>query len=218
MSTTILIGDRTGFPKTATRIVETVGHARFKRTAEQASSLEETASSLEELTSTVTQNAEHTSVIKVTNGSELVSEAGRTMNEIVNSVKKVNDIIAEIAAASGEQSSGIEQVNQAVVQMDGVTQQNAAMVEEASATASAMEEQARVLTDAVSVFKIAGAAHKSQPVRIRQARVDTESSPREVQPASAFERPTPRSGSKREEPMKSRKLKVVDANAHWTEF
>jgi len=158
------------------------------------------------------------SVTKVTNGSELVGEAGKTMNEIVNSVKKVNDLIAEIAAASTEQSSGIEQVNQAIVQMDSVTQQNAAMVEEASAAAGALEEQARVLTDAVNVFKIAAAAHENQPVRLRQTRVDSESSAQELQPALASEQPARRSGLKREELMKPRKLKVVDANARWTEF
>jgi methyl-accepting chemotaxis protein len=94
------------------------------------------------------------SASKVHNGSELVNEAGKTMGEIVNSIKKVSDISAEIAAASNEQSAGIEQVNQAIVQMDGVTQQNAAMVEEASAAAAALEEQARKLNEAVNIFTL----------------------------------------------------------------
>jgi len=95
------------------------------------------------------------SVSKVDNGSKLVHEAGQTMREIVDSIKKVSNISAEIAAASNEQSAGIEQVNQAIVQMDGVTQQNAAMVEEASAAAAALEEQARKLNEAVNIFTLA---------------------------------------------------------------
>ena len=73
------------------------------------------------------------------------------------SVKRVTDIMAEITAASLEQSSGIEQVNQAITQMDQVTQQNAALVEESAAAAESMEEQAKQLAQAVSVFKVNGA-------------------------------------------------------------
>jgi methyl-accepting chemotaxis protein len=98
------------------------------------------------------------SVGKVESGSKLVDEAGRTMDEIVASVKRVTDIMAEIAAASIEQSSGIEQVNQAITQMDEATQQNAALVEEAAAAAESLEEQAQVLSQAVSVFKVTGSA------------------------------------------------------------
>ncbi len=94
------------------------------------------------------------SVDKVDAGSKQVDQAGETMNEIVLAVKRVTDIMAEIAAASSEQSSGIEQVNQALVQMDDVTQQNAALVEEAAAAAEAMQEQAKDLYEAVSVFKL----------------------------------------------------------------
>lgn len=94
------------------------------------------------------------SVEKVAGGTRLVEEAGRTMEEIVTSVKRVTDIMGEISAASLEQSSGIEQVNQAVAQMDEVTQQNAALVEEAAAAAESMEEQAQNLAAAVAVFKL----------------------------------------------------------------
>ncbi|NYF35237.1 methyl-accepting chemotaxis protein [Stenotrophomonas sp. JAI102] len=94
------------------------------------------------------------SVGKVNDGSALVQKAGATMGEIVASVQRVTDIMAEISAASQEQSAGIEQVNQTVVQMDETTQQNAALVEEATAAARAMEEQAGQLTDAVSIFKL----------------------------------------------------------------
>jgi len=94
------------------------------------------------------------SVNTVEAGSKLVNEAGSTMDEIVSSVKRVTDIMAEITAASQEQSGGIEQVNQAVTQMDEVTQQNAALVEQAAAAAESMQEQAGALVEAVSVFKV----------------------------------------------------------------
>ncbi len=94
------------------------------------------------------------SVTRVENGTALVGQAGRTMDEIVEAVKRVTDIMGEISAASEEQSSGIEQVNQAVSQMDEVTQQNAALVEEAAAAAESLEEQAQRLKEAVSVFRV----------------------------------------------------------------
>ncbi|MCD7097095.1 methyl-accepting chemotaxis protein [Stenotrophomonas sp. MMGLT7] len=94
------------------------------------------------------------SVGKVADGSALVHEAGKTMGEIVTSVQRVTDIMAEISAASQEQSAGIEQVNQTVTQMDETTQQNAALVEEATAAARAMEEQAGHLASAVSIFRL----------------------------------------------------------------
>ncbi|MDQ6648072.1 MAG: methyl-accepting chemotaxis protein [Pseudomonadota bacterium] len=95
---------------------------------------------------------------KVRSGSELVNQSGKALAEIVDSVKKVTDIVAEIAAASQEQSAGIDQVNNAVMQMDEMTQQNAALVEEASAAARAMEEQAGELTRQVGFFKLSDAA------------------------------------------------------------
>ena len=94
------------------------------------------------------------SVSKVEEGSSQVAEAGKTMDEIVDSVKRVTDIMAEITAASQEQTSGIEQVNQAITQMDQVTQQNAALVEEAAAAAASLQEQARGLSEVVSVFRL----------------------------------------------------------------
>ena len=95
------------------------------------------------------------SVHKVEGGTKLVAEAGKTMDEIVTAVKRVTDIMGEMTAAAQEQSSGIEQVNQAVMQMDHVTQQNAALVEEAAAAADSMQQQAKALARAVSVFKVA---------------------------------------------------------------
>ena len=96
------------------------------------------------------------SVGKVGDGSALVRQAGNTMGEIVSSVQRVTDIMADISAASQEQSAGIEQVNTTVTQMDETTQQNAALVEEATAAARSMEEQAHQLTAAVAVFRLAG--------------------------------------------------------------
>jgi methyl-accepting chemotaxis protein len=96
------------------------------------------------------------SVGKVDAGSKQVDQAGATMTEIVQAVKRVTDIMAEIAAASNEQNAGIEQVNQAVTQIDEVTQQNAALVEEAAAAAESLQEQAEVLMHAVSAFKLEG--------------------------------------------------------------
>lgn len=98
------------------------------------------------------------SVEKVEDGSRLVNEAGKTMGEIVNSVRRVTDIMSEIAAASIEQSSGIEQVNQAINQMDEVTQQNAALVEEAAAAAESLEEQASMLAETIAHFQLQGQA------------------------------------------------------------
>jgi len=94
------------------------------------------------------------SVEKVGNGSKLVASAGQTMDEIVNSVRRVTDIMAEISAASQEQSGGLDQVNTAVAQMDKITQQNAALVEEAAAAAKSMESQAETLTQLVATFSL----------------------------------------------------------------
>ncbi len=104
------------------------------------------------------------SVDKVENGSRLVAEAGSTMDEVVSSVRRVTDIMAEITAASHEQSTGIEQVNQAITQMDQVTQQNAALVEEAAAAADSLQEQAAALSEIVGVFRVSGT---SAPVAAR---------------------------------------------------
>jgi methyl-accepting chemotaxis protein len=97
------------------------------------------------------------SVEKVEMGTKLVDQAGITMNAVVDSIKRVTDIMAEIAAASQEQGTGIEQVNQAIGQMDQVTQQNAALVEEAAAAAASLQDQAATLSQVVSVFKISPA-------------------------------------------------------------
>ena len=102
---------------------------------------------------------------KVTNGYKLVEQAGGTMDEVVNAVKRVTDIMGEISAASTEQSQGIEQVNRAITQMDETTQQNAALVEEAAAAAESLQDQAASLSQAVAVFKTGSGNLIATPVR-----------------------------------------------------
>lgn len=94
------------------------------------------------------------SVDKIRDGSALAGQAGKTMAEVTQAVARVTDIMAEIAAASSEQSRGIEQVNLAITQMDNVTQQNAALVEEAAAASRSMEDQGQHLNEAVAFFQI----------------------------------------------------------------
>ncbi len=111
------------------------------------------------------------SVSKVDAGTRLVDQAGATMEEIVQSVRRVAGIMGEISVASAEQSSGIEQIHQAISQMDQVTQQNAALVEEAASAATSLQESAAGLADRVSVFKIEPAVVSApvKPVTARRA-------------------------------------------------
>ncbi|MFY2853471.1 methyl-accepting chemotaxis protein [Achromobacter xylosoxidans] len=104
------------------------------------------------------------SVSKVAEGAGQAENAGTTMQEVVASVKRVTDIMGEIAAASQEQATGIEQVNRAVSQMDEVTQQNAALVEEAAAAAGSMQDQAHALVRAVGVFRLSEDAARREAV------------------------------------------------------
>ena len=126
------------------------------------------------------------SVTRVADGSALVNQAGATMHEIVGSVQRVADIVAEISAASQEQSSGIEQVSQTVTQMDQTTQQNAALVEEATAAARSMEEQAGQLAQAVAAFRI-NAPVASSPLP-PGPRADAKPRPAAAQPAGRGDR------------------------------
>ena len=105
------------------------------------------------------------SVDKVAMGSQLVNQAGSTMDENVASVKRVTDIMADIASATQEQDTGIEQVNRAIIEMDTVIQQNAALVEQAAAAAESLQDQAGSLAQLVSVFKLDG-DRQPQPQRL----------------------------------------------------
>jgi methyl-accepting chemotaxis protein len=102
------------------------------------------------------------SVGKVGDGTKLVDQAGMTMSDVVDSIRKVSDIVAEIASASGEQSAGIEQVNRAIADMDASTQHNAALVEESAAAATALRDQADRLTGVVALFHL-GAGRITAP-------------------------------------------------------
>ncbi len=128
------------------------------------------------------------SVQKVGDGSDLVNQSGQTLEEIVNSVKRVTDIIAEISAASQEQASGIDQVNKAVIQMDQGTQQNAALVEEATSASQSMRQQAAGLLDQVAFFKVS-------ETEVHQSRRDTTTSlPKKAGPSRNALKPTRMTG------------------------
>ena len=136
------------------------------------------------------------SVDKVADGSALVNKAGQTMGEIVASVQRVTDIMAEISAASQEQSAGIEQVNQTITQMDETTQQNAALVEEASAAARSMEEQAAELAQTVAVFQL---AHATKPASASHKPASVTEFKALAKPAATF-KPAARASARRAEP------------------
>ena len=108
---------------------------------------------------------------QVKEGVDLVNRAGTALNEIVESIKKVADIVSDIANASAEQATGIEQVNKALTQMDEVTQQNSALVEENAATAKTLEHQAKAMDERVAFFQLDDAAdghHAARPAEPRE--------------------------------------------------
>ena len=108
------------------------------------------------------------SVEKVESGTQLVGNAGATMTEIVASVQRVTDIIGEIRAATSEQSQGIAQINTTVNQLDQMTQQNSALVEESTAAAESLREQAVKLTEVVALFRVNGADHMTPPAAVHR--------------------------------------------------
>jgi len=140
------------------------------------------------------------SVEKVAAGSKLVGQAGVTMDEVVASVKRVTDIMSEIANASQEQSAGIEQVNLSIIEMDGMTQQNAALVEQAAAAAQSLQDQAGELQRVVSVFRLvegeeayqAPAAPKAPAAPVATRAVAVRPAPvASTAPRAALKRPAP---------------------------
>jgi len=147
---------------------------------------------------------------KVDDGSRLVNDSGETLEEIVTAVKKVSDIIAEIAAASQEQSAGIEQVNRAITQLDEVTQQNAALVEEAAAASEALDEQAKGLTDQVSFFDVGEEASSPQQAAPRAAA--PQRAPRAPAPQRAPRAPAP------QKPARSFVATETEESDDWEEF
>jgi methyl-accepting chemotaxis protein len=149
------------------------------------------------------------SVEQVEIGSKLVGQAGVTMEDVVESVKRVTDIMGEITAASQEQSAGIAQVNQAIIEMDSVTQQNAALVEEAASAAQSLQDQAADVASVVSVFKLDPSYHvtKATSVQTVQVAAVTKLKPRAKQ--ATIPQAPPRSAPK---------LAVVGGDDEWEEF
>lgn len=142
------------------------------------------------------------SVSKVDEGTELVNASGETLNEIVNGIKKVSNIVAEIAAASAEQASGIDQVNKAVTQLDDMTQQNAALVEEAAAASEAMQGQAEGLSELMTFFST-GKENSAGEIQVRS----------NVEVTKQRSRPATTSVSGRQQ-----KPKAIPEDEEWEEF
>ncbi|GGB92506.1 methyl-accepting chemotaxis protein [Pseudoduganella buxea] len=130
------------------------------------------------------------SVERVDAGARLVDQAGATMAEIVDSVRRVTDIMGEISTASIEQTAGIEQVNSAIAEMDQVVQQNAALVEQAAAAASSLQDEAGTLAGVVAVFKLAEQA-PAPMLRLRDARPKTRTAPRKTRTSAVATPPVP---------------------------
>ena len=144
-------------------------------------------------------------------GSKLVNDAGATMSEIVDSVRRVTDIMSEITAASSEQTAGIEQINEAVAQMDQVTQQNAALVEQAAAASASMQEQTAKLAEAVSVFRIDGSAAAPVEASVQPVVRAAPARPALAKPATRAAAPAPRKTA-------AKPSAKVSADGDWEEF
>jgi methyl-accepting chemotaxis protein len=145
------------------------------------------------------------SVSKIENGNVLVNQSGDTMEKVVTSIKRVNDIMSEIAAASAEQATGIDEVGKAITQMDEVTQQNAALVEEAAAAAESLQSQAVQLTDRVASFKMEDSLQEHQHTAALR---------------KSLSAPTPKaSKTRRRAPVAQRKIKTaLPQEDEWENF
>jgi len=155
---------------------------------------------------------------QVRNGAELVKGAGRTLEEILGSVKRVADIVAEIAAASAEQASGIDQVNEAVTQMDEMTQQNAALVEESTAAAHSLEDQSRHLGEVMAFFRTGQAVAAPRAAERAPARATTTLRPPPIK--TAVRKPAPAHASKSVARLEAPKPVTAKAGGDedWAEF
>lgn len=155
------------------------------------------------------------SVERVELGTKLANDAGATMSEIVSSVNRVTDVIAEIVSASQEQSAGIEQINQAISEMDNVTQQNASLVEEAAAAAESLRDQAGNLVHTVSIFQVRSDGGPRNPTPTLTAIRGVPSSAKAKVRAS----PSPRTQISSVVPLSSAKArKATKAVGDWEEF
>ena len=158
---------------------------------------------------------------QVQQGVDLVNRAGTALTEIVESIKKVAEVVSDIAAASAEQATGLEQVNKALTQMDEVTQQNSALVEENAATAETLEHQAKAMNDRVNVFVIGdgdtgGVMSVARPRASAPAKSATADMRRAVRPAAK-----PASAASRGGPvgrMQSALATAIQDDPDWKEF
>ncbi|NNM61868.1 MAG: hypothetical protein HKM03_06830, partial [Steroidobacteraceae bacterium] len=175
------------------------------------------------------------SVKKVEEGSSLVTQSGQTLDHIVMAVKKVSDIIGEIAGASQEQSAGIEQVNKAVMQLDEMTQQNAALVEEASAASQSMAGQANSLKDMLSNYQVSKEAtaaaaeamaasthdapeHRTAPKGVPAARAAGNGSADRRTVKGPWAGKAPAAALAAVKPRKAREAVANGADSEWQEF
>jgi len=156
------------------------------------------------------------STIKVADGSALVNQAGNTMREIVTSVQRVTDIMAEISSASAEQTAGIDQINQAVMQMDAVTQQNAALVEQSAAASESMQEQSAALAQAVAVFRLT-ADPVAVPVRAAASKGKAAPVPRAL-PAKATMAAPRAKPTQKPAPSSAKPMMAKGGADEWEEF
>ncbi|GGC96110.1 methyl-accepting chemotaxis protein [Vreelandella lutescens] len=147
------------------------------------------------------------SVSQINQGSSLVEKAGQTMTDVVTAVRRVTDIMDEISAASQEQSDGIEQVSQAVGQMDQVTQQNASLVQQASAAAASLEEQANRLEEAVAVFQVQSAQNSRSTLA---AKSTTAHEPSNTAPGKPSAKPVAE--------LPTRRMATQQQHDEWEEF
>ncbi len=155
------------------------------------------------------------SVARVDHGTVLVDQAGTTMTEVVDSIKRVTDLMGEISAASNEQSLGVSQIGEAVTQMDQVTQQNAALVEEMAAAASSLKGQAQELVQVVAVFNLG--SHGSLPER--QPQRTPAPLPRPVAPKMAAPRPAlARPAASTTKPKTTAKTSSAGSDDDWDTF
>ena len=152
------------------------------------------------------------SVERVEEGSRLVDDSGKTLDEIVSAVKKVSDIIAEIAAAGQEQSAGIEEVNKAITQMDEMTQQNAALVEQATAASESMNEEAKSMNELMDFFLL---DEEEEPVKVVPKKKRRKTRVAEQPPAAPVERKTRSPKPKR---TNRPSTPVADDDDEWEEF
>jgi methyl-accepting chemotaxis protein len=154
---------------------------------------------------------------QVKEGVELVNKTGASLTEILGSIKKVAEIVSDIAAASAEQSSGIDQVNIALTQMDEVTQQNSALVEQNAAAAKSLEQQSQAMDERVSFFQLGEGVGDAAPPAAVAGRPAAKLAPR-LRPAAAAKRPAAVAAAGSARRMQTALAAAVKEDASWKEF